>query len=155
MASTASLVAKLQADFPDIHFVKSDMFRWSPDEQTVYVGEMRSDRDSATILHELGHAMCGHSDFAHDIDLLKMEREAWTKAQATSQQYEITIDEDTVEEALDTYRDWLDARSRCPNCGQTGVQEGEAVYQCLICHTGWRVNDARQCGLKRYKLEVD
>lgn len=155
MAVTASLVANLAEDFPGVRFEISDLFRWSPYEQTVYVGSLRTPRDEATLLHELGHAMCGHSDFTHDIDLLKMEREAWTKAQAVAPTYNVKIDEDIVEAALDTYRDWLDARSRCPSCGQTGVQESEAVYQCLICHVGWRVNDARQCGLKRYKLEID
>jgi hypothetical protein len=155
MAATASLVSKLGRDFPNIRFEKSDRFRWSPTTQTVYVGPMRAKRDSATLLHELGHAMCGHSEFSHDIDLLKMEREAWTKAQAVAQNYDIAIGIDTIEDALDSYRDWLDARSRCPSCGQTGVQEAEGIYNCLICHVGWRVNDARQCGLKRYKLSID
>lgn len=155
MAVTSSLVTKLRKDFPHIHFEKSDLFRWSPEEETVYIGAMRTARDRATLLHELGHAMCGHSDFTHDIELLKMEREAWTKAQAAAPNYGVEIDEGIVEEALDTYRDWLDARSRCPNCHQTGVQESDAIYQCLICHVGWRVNDARQCGLRRYRLEID
>jgi hypothetical protein len=155
MAATNSLLANLRRDFPDLTFTEGSTFRWAPDERSIYVAALKTPRDKATLLHELGHAMCGHSDFEHDIDLVKMEREAWTKAQAVAPGYDVVIDEDIVENALDTYRDWLDARSRCPNCGQTGVQEQEATYNCIICHVGWRVNDARQCGLKRYRLSLD
>lgn len=155
MAATNSLLARLRRDFPDLSFKEGSTFRWAPDEHTIHVAALKNSRDKATLLHELGHAMSGHSDFEHDIELLKMEREAWTKAQAVGPTYDVTIDEATVEDALDTYRDWLDARSRCPNCGQTGVQEQEAIYTCIICHVGWRVNDARQCGLKRYRLSLD
>lgn len=155
MAETDLLLAKLRSDFPDLTFSVDSTFRWSPEEQTIYVGKLKSNRDNATLLHELGHAMAGHTDFEHDIDLIKMEREAWTKAQAVAPTYDVTIDEDDIEAALDTYRDWLDARSRCPNCSQTGVQEKADIYNCLICRVGWRVNDARQCGLKRYRLSLD
>ena len=150
MAETNSLVDRLTAAYPALSFKEAEMYRWSPQEHTVYYERPVSSRDEATLLHELGHGLLEHKDFTHDIDLLKMERAAWTKAQSLSPLYEVAIDDELVEEALDSYRDWLDARSRCPNCSQTGIQEAEATYRCVICHIEWRVNDARQCGLKRY-----
>lgn len=155
MAATASLVAELIRDFPQFTFKQGGQFRWEPDSLTVHYAMVKTERDKATLLHELGHAMCGHTDFEHDIELIKMEREAWTKAEAIATDYGVAIKESLVEESLDTYRDWLDARSRCPRCNQTGIQEGEGTYQCLICNFGWRVNDARQCGLKRYRLSIE
>jgi len=155
MAETVSLVARLRHDFPDIGFEPGDGFRWSPRDNSVYYVAPLKKRDGATLLHEAGHALLGHTDFSHDINLIKMEREAWSRALQLAKTYDVTIDDDAVEEALDSYRDWLDARSRCPNCGQTGVQESEGIYHCPICRVGWRVNDARQCGLRRYRLEKD
>jgi hypothetical protein len=136
MDATGSLLNRIRNDFPDVRFL----------------GEIKTARDQATLLHELGHALARHHDFSKDIDLLKMEREAWTKAEALAPDYEVAISEETIEEALDSYRDWLHARSRCPNCSQTGIQYDENTYHCLLCHLDWRVNDARQCGLRRYKL---
>ena len=152
MAATNSLVARLTADYPALTFSQADAFRWSPQERTVYYQPVSTPRDEATLLHELGHGLLEHEDFTHDINLLKMERAAWTKARELSSHYEVVIIDELVEEALDSYRDWLDARSRCPNCSQTGIQEAEATYRCVICHIEWRVNDARQCGLKRYVI---
>lgn len=152
MAATDSLISKLKADYPSLRFVPADYFRWAPEDQTIYYAPLGEPRDEATLLHELGHALAGHTDFFHDIELIKMEREAWVKATAIAPTYEVVIEETVAEEALDSYRDWLHARSRCPNCEQAGVQESENTYQCLICYASWRVNDARQCGLRRYRL---
>lgn len=147
------LLPRVKASFPDITFEETNDFRWSPATQTVYVGPMESERDAITLLHEVGHALAGHQGYERDIDLLKLEREAWTTAKnMIAPLFEVVIDEETIEEALDSYRDWLHARSRCPECEQNGVQHSLHTYTCLLCSTTWRVNDARKCGLKRYRL---
>ena len=102
------------------------------------------------LLHEVGHALLNHQDYDHDIHLLEMERAAWDKAQSFSPEFEIMIDKEMVEDALDTYRDWLHVRSLCPSCSSTGVQTATNVYTCLACHHTWRVNEARTCQLRRY-----
>ena len=102
------------------------------------------------LLHEVGHALLNHQNYDHDIHLLEMERAAWDKAQSFSLDFGIMIDKKMVEDALDTYRDWLHARSLCPSCSSTGVQTATNVYTCLACHHVWRVNEARTCQLRRY-----
>ena len=151
MPSINSLVKQLAADFPQFQFVTGDDCRWHPETQTVtYTTTSRP----AEILHEVGHACLAHQDFSRDIQLLAMERDAWQYATTTlAPKYAVTITEESIDEALDSYRDWLHARSLCPQCGATGVQSGRAGYRCLACLTTWRVNDARQCALRRYQTK--
>lgn len=145
-----SLVAKLQLDYPAYHFTKSHEFRWSPAEQTIFYDDATN--DSSSLLHELAHAVLGHTHYLRDIELLALERAAWEHA-ATSLApiYGTAIASDVVEDALDTYRDWLHARSTCPHCGATGIQVKDHHYRCITCFTQWRVNDARSCALRRWK----
>lgn len=153
MAKIDSLVKQLQADFPAISLKPSDDFYWSPSTKTVYFQPDSPSNGNATLLHEMAHAILDHRDFKRDIDLLKIEREAWEYARDTlASRYGVTVEIDTVEMMIDTYREWLHARSTCPSCRMTGIQTKGSTYHCLGCNRDWRVNDARRCGLKRYSL---
>ena len=142
---TEVLARKLARDFPEFTFAKSDIARWSPDSRTVFY-----DDSVANLLHELGHAISQHTDFVQDVELLKLERDAWEIAREIAPKYGVKIRENDIETALDAYREWLHARSLCPRCGQTGLQRREDLtYFCLNCDAKWMANDARSCGLKR------
>lgn len=150
MHSITSLVSKLQRDFAQFQFCEGSDFHWSPAEKTIYY--RAESLDGASLLHELAHALLGHEDYAHDVTLLAMERAAWSYARRQlGPAYNLPIDVDTVEDALDTYRDWLHARSMCPHCRAVGIQTDKRQYHCIACHEKWRVNDARICALRRYK----
>lgn len=151
MPSISSLVNKLRRDFEQFTFTPGETFHWSPADKTIYY--IADSSDSAALLHELAHGLLEHKSYARDITLLEMERAAWSHAgQELGQSYKVTIDEDAIETALDTYRDWLHARSTCPNCQAIGVQTSKHQYSCVACHEKWRVNDARICALRRYKI---
>lgn len=145
-----SLLNHLQSDFPALDFTLSDGFRWAAASQTVFHDPTSPDY-APQLLHETAHGLLGHTGYSYDIDLLKLEREAWEKARQLGEVYSVTITEDFVEDALDSYRDWLHARSRCPKCALTGIQTSTHFYACLVCSQKWQVNDARTCGLKRIK----
>jgi hypothetical protein len=145
-----NLLSQLKTDFPDISFSPGDEFRWSPSAATVWYTS--KDHDAVTLLHETAHALLGHEGYKRDIELIRLERDAWKEATRLGEKYAIPISEAHVEDALDTYRDWLHARSLCPTCRQNGVQEDENHYACVICGQKWSVNDARHCGLKRQKV---
>lgn len=147
-----SWLSTLRTSYPHITFVEnSDHFRWSPQSASVFVASLSSEEDLMTLLHETGHALAGHTTYTQDIQLLKLEREAWNIAQHTlAPQFALEISDKTIEKALDSYRDWLHARSICPQCGSTGVQNDETHYRCLACGSIWKVNDARTCRLRRY-----
>ncbi len=153
MAKTNSLVARLQADFPAIRFEKDEDFYWSPSASTVHFASVKTTEDSLTLLHEVAHATLGHSRFDRDLDLIRIEREAWDYVRDTlGPRYSLTASEDDIEDMLDTYREWLHARSTCPQCRLTGIQTASAAYHCIGCGANWRVNDARRCGLRRYSV---
>lgn len=148
MPSTTSLITKLQTDFPLFLFATGDAFHWAPHEKTVYYPADSS--DIASLLHELSHAILDHQQFTRDIQLVEYEQAAWHHAvEVLSPRYHIAIDSEQVETSLDTYRDWLHARSRCPQCDATGLQTKQHIYSCLSCHAKWHVNDARVCELRR------
>lgn len=153
MAATSTpqipdLLPKLKADFPNLKFEAGDRFAWDPTRATVRFIQSGS---PAQLLHELGHATLHHQQFERDILLLAMERDAWQVALKLAQRYEVSISLDDIEQHLDTYRDWLHARSTCPDCETTGVQIDDQSYHCPVCLTQWRVNEARNCALRRYR----
>jgi hypothetical protein len=151
MASTSSLIKKLKETYPQFQFEESTDYLWSPSKQTVYY--VSSDKSNEYLVHELAHALLGHSSYNYDIELLPMERDAWDKAVELAPDLDINIQEETVESNLDSYRSWMHARSTCPSCGATGVQTKKRLYKCPACTKSWRVNDARICGLKRYLVK--
>lgn len=153
MAKTSSLAPRLTTDFPDIHFETSDDFYWSPTTKTVFIGTVHNQTDQLTLLHEVAHAVLGHKHYARDIELLKIEREAWDYVRVNlAPRYETAYDEDHAETMIDSYRDWLHNRSTCPQCCASGIQTGDHTYRCLGCSHDWRVNDAKRCDLRRYSL---
>lgn len=151
MQSLTSLVAKLKTDYPDLLFVHSDKFLWSPADQSVHYYETVEAAD-AQLLHELSHGILRHSNYERDIELVIMEREAWAMAKEIAKKYAVQIDESLIEDHLDTYREWMHSRSLCPSCGATGVETRKHLYHCVACRSDWKVNEARICGLKRYKV---
>lgn len=150
MQSTSSLINQLKLDYPQWQFSKAKDFYWSPVGQTIHYFD---DGDPAFLLHELAHAILQHANYRRDINLLSYERDAWEYAKSfLSSRYHTPIPDDLIEEALDTYRDWLHTRSECPNCRATGIETKKSHYKCISCTSIWRVNEARTCSLRRYLI---
>lgn len=148
-----TLIALVKHDYHAITFTSGEAFRWSPSEQTVYYSqkELRHSYGQWTLLHELGHSILGHTTYNSDIELIKMEAEAWEKAKQLSAKYDVTISEDHIQDCLDTYRDWLYQRSLCPSCTTTGPQLDSRTYTCSNCEQTWHVSNARFCRPYRKK----
>lgn len=85
------------------------------------------------LLHELGHARLEHDFYTTDIERLRMERAAWEEARRLCDQYAVEYDQEFVEMALDSYRDWLHRRSQCSKCGLTRYQTRDGKYHCPSC----------------------
>jgi len=149
MLSTHSLLPKLEKDYPQLLFSPGNRFAWSPDVKTVFYDQSDSG-NVGLLLHELAHGLLKHHDYSKDIELVAMESEAWDKAVEIAPSYGIDITDETIQDTLDTYREWLHARSSCPKCDATGYQSGKSEYTCVACSHVWRVNEARICALRRY-----
>jgi hypothetical protein len=142
------LVRQLAADNPRLHFVAAESFYWCPETSEVFY-DMRRKADSSSnwsLLHETSHALLGHSSYRTDVELLHLEVAAWSHALAIAKDYNIAIDDDYVQDCLDTYRDWLYRRSLCPGCGIQSLQDDESShYRCFNCHSRWHVSPSRFC----------
>jgi len=135
-SSPKNLVDQLQTDHPDLEFVQDDIFFYTPPDTIHFIVD-HPDKNLLT-LHELGHALLKHVDYNLDIELLQMEVQAWEKARDLSLRYKIKFNPDLLESQLDSYRDWLYARSACPNCAMTGYQTPDRIYHCPTCLARWK-----------------
>lgn len=149
MPSMPWLINALTARHPELHFSPGKQFAWSPTEATIVYNE-NLEHAPALLLHELSHATLGHHEYRRDVELVAMETAAWEEAKRHATQYDITLSEDVIQDHLDTYRDWLHARSTCPRCSANGYQTEAFRYECPACAHRWRVNEARLCALRRY-----
>jgi hypothetical protein len=149
MPSTLSLLPKLIQDYPQLSFATGNRYAWSPVAHTVFY-DVSDPQNVNLLLHELAHGLLGHHDYSKDVELIAMETEAWDKALELATLYKVTITDETIQDTLDTYREWLHARSSCPTCEATGYQSSKNEYTCVACTHIWRVNEARLCALRRY-----
>lgn len=128
----ATFLAKLKSDYPEIRFRSGVRFTFRPPRTVIYPAE-DGEFDSLLILHEMGHALSHHRFFKTEIERLKMEVEAWEKARELCDIYRIRVDEDLIQGELDTYRDFLHQKSRCPECGLTRFQTPDGAFHCPRC----------------------
>ncbi|MBR0430892.1 hypothetical protein IJJ05_01210 [Candidatus Saccharibacteria bacterium] len=122
---------KIENDFPEFRFKKGKKFAFHP-PKTIILGP-NEPFDELLTLHEISHAILGHKDFKTGVGRLKMEAEAWEKAKELAALYGVEIDDDFIQWELDTYRDWLHKKSRCPKCGLTRFQTQDGDYHCPRC----------------------
>lgn len=151
MPSTTSILNKVKNDYPQFVYKRGDSFLWSPSDRTIYYSD-NLDSQAIFLLHELSHALLGHTSYDQDIQLISMERSAWDHTKGLASQYNIDISDEVIQSNLDSYRDWLHSRSVCPKCGANGLQTDKKAYKCLACANKWAVNEARTCALRRYNI---
>lgn len=153
VAEVWPLLAKLTQDFPELRFVLGRKFMFRPTrtiviEKTIFEQKNESGRAGKKVddlckneqifydlrlLHEVGHALLEHKNCSNELDRIKKERSAWEKAQALSYIYNIAYDKEFVEAELDSYRDWLEQKTRCPECGMVRCRDHKGCLRCPIC----------------------
>ena len=126
----ATFLAKIKSDFPSLKFTPGKRFLFRPPRTVVYEADSP---DKLLFLHELGHALIGLYDFKTEVGRLKIEVLAWKKARELASSYGVLIDEDLIESELDSYRDFLHQKSRCPKCGLTRFQTPDGAFYCPRC----------------------
>lgn len=154
MLNIKSKFNKILQDFNKFIFKESTNFYWSSSEKIIYYKQITSSDDILLLLHEIAHAELEHKNFNLDVDLIKIEAEAWQKASSLALVYDLAINDELVQDSLDTYRIWLHKRSLCPDCNQNGIQTNQNVYSCINCRRKWRVNNSLFCKLRRTRLPI-
>lgn len=147
-----NLINQLIQDYPMLDFFPSNTFCWSPKKQQInYIEhQLGQNQGKWTLLHELGHAVAGHNSYKYDIELLNIETTAWVIAKELAETYSIKINQDHIQNCLDSYRDWLHLRSTCPNCSFLNIQVDPNKYQCINCEHFWQVSSKKLC--RPYRL---
>jgi predicted RNA-binding Zn-ribbon protein involved in translation (DUF1610 family) len=147
VAASGSFVSFLQRDYPMFTFVEAPRFAWHAGQQRIAYRPQALENVQGTwaVLHELGHALLDHAEYECDIELLQMEVAAWEKARALAAHYTTAIDEDYLQDCLDSYRDWLHVRATCPTCFIRCLQANAHTYRCHNCGTAWHVTRSRLC----------
>lgn len=125
------ILNRLRVDYPWLEFREGSKFAFRP-PKTIVLGPPEPFSELLT-LHEVSHAVLKHKDFRMDVERLKMEVAAWEKAKELAKHYGVDVDEDVIQGELDTYRDWLHKKSRCPGCGLTRFQTTDGEYHCPRC----------------------
>jgi hypothetical protein len=141
------LLRLLKLDYPEVTFIAGPTFCWSPvGRQVIYKNKAKGVAAVYSLLHEVGHALLDHKRYTHDFELLEIEVAAWARAKVIAKAYSVEIDENHVQNCLDTYRDWLYRRSICPSCTTKTLQlDEQPAYVCFNCHAKWRVAPSRFC----------
>jgi len=152
MRLTTSLLDQLSNKYTGLLIKESSDFAWNPDTHSVCYDKTHPN-SLELLLHELSHGILNHRDYKRDIELLAMEASAWDKALELAREFNLAIDDQIIQDHLDTYRDWMHARSTCPKCSANGLQKNDH-YECVACGHAWRSNEARLCGLKRYSIKI-
>jgi len=147
-------LAIFSRQFPDIKFVRSDRFKWDSGVSTIFYS-LGSKNGLWSLFHELGHMKLGHREYRSDFSLLKMESQAWHKAREIASEHKIKIDSQHIEKCLDSYRDWLYARSSCRQCLQAGIEITTGLYRCINCSFSWKVSPQRFCRVYRRSLKTE
>ncbi len=153
MQKPAKLLQLCAAELPSVVFAESTSFYWSPRTRTVYYdpAQLNTMHGQMALLHEAGHAILDHKHYSLDIELLGFEVSAWKAAIEQAIEWSIPVDAEHVEDCLDTYRDWLYARSTCPTCKANAPQITRAEYKCINCSTTWSVSPSRFC--RPYRMQ--
>ena len=127
----AEFLEQLKTDYPWLKFREGPKYAFRP-PKTIVLGPLEPFSELLT-LHEVSHAVLKHKDFRMDVERLKMEVEAWEKAKELAKQYGVDANEDLIQDELDTYREWLHKKSRCPSCGLTRFHTPNGTYHCPRC----------------------
>jgi NADH pyrophosphatase NudC (nudix superfamily) len=139
-------VQLLKHKHPSLTFCKGEKFYWSPETNEIYYDPKAPQPHGLwSLLHETGHALLQHAAYKTDYELLRLEMAAWEEAKHLAEIFQLTdIDEEHVQDCIDTYRDWLHHRSICPSCGTKSFQQSDlSRYRCFNCHAAWKVTPSR------------
>lgn len=138
------LLKQLAKLTPGISYRSGASCYWSPEQQMItYKANQVKPSAQWTLLHEAAHAILGHTDYKTDIELLLLEVAAWEKAKQLGIDLGVAIDEEHIQDCLDTYRDWLHERSTCPRCSVVSMQISTHEYSCHNCSARWQVSTSR------------
>lgn len=124
---------------------------WSPHSRSITYDSRRvkTPNGKIALLHEIGHAVLGHKIYKYDMELIKMEMDAWDFVRENAERYSLHIDEEHIARCIETYDEWLSKRATCPDCNNFSLQKDRNQYSCFACGSKWTVNWRKDRRVKR------
>ena len=138
MPNLKKLIAKITINHPELQLTPGERFQFSPPSTLYFDPKSSEKRADLLLLHELGHYLIKKTDYSSDIELVKIESQAWAKAREICSDYNVQYNEDFAEDHLDSYRNWLHLTSLCKNCNLAGYQDSALLYHCPLCGATWK-----------------
>lgn len=131
------------------------VFSFNANTKTItYVPDELENQDGAlALLHEIAHMRLGHFSYNYDVELLSLEHEAWDETRRLAREMEVEIDEEHIQECLESYDRWLDKRATCPKCGEYSLQKNKNTFGCFACDCHWKVNERKDREVRKRIIE--
>ncbi|MCL5093601.1 MAG: hypothetical protein M1355_00475 [Patescibacteria group bacterium] len=125
--------------------VPGERFAYSSQNKSItFIAEsMRTPAGKLALLHEIAHMKLGHFSYKYDLELFKMEIDAWEEAKVMAKEYLVKVDESHIDDCLLSYDKWVTKRATCPRCKSFGLQKTETLFSCVSCDSQWKVNKSR------------
>jgi len=120
---------------------------------TYVPNELEGDNGNVALLHEIAHMKLGHFSYNYDVELLKLEHEAWEETRRLAKEYGIVVNESHIEECLESYDEWLNKRATCPRCGEYALQRDHNTFGCFVCDCYWKVNERKDRRVRKRIIE--
>lgn len=93
-----------------------------------------------SLLHEIAHLKLGHFSYTYDLELFRMEIEAWEETKRLAELYNVQVNDTYIKKCIESYDNWLSKRATCPRCKEFSLQKTETLFLCVSCDSKWRVN---------------
>ncbi len=142
VSSDTAFLNSLISSYPSFSFRPGKTFKFRPKKTIYYIppetfnaSPLKSPLETFPLLlcHELAHALLGHFSYRTDLERLKIEVSAWEETKSLCKKFKIPFSEELATLELDTYRNWLDKKSRCKTCGTTRFETPDGKYLCPRC----------------------
>lgn len=148
---------ELLTAFPEQTFAAGNDFVYDSADDIVYYDSdnLHSDTGRLSLLHEIAHARLAHFHYTSDLELFIMETKAWALTRQLADQYAVAIDDDYIDDCLQSYANWLEQRATCPLCDNFSLQQGHSTYRCFRCGTRWRVYTDALERIRRQRIDYE
>lgn len=142
IAADSAFLTSLISAYPNFSFKSGKKFKFRPQKTIYYISpasfETSLPKNSPEtfpllLCHELAHALLGHFSYKTDLERLKIEVAAWEETKKLCKKFQLAFSDELMNLELDSYRIWLDQKSRCKNCGMTRFETKNGVYLCPRC----------------------
>lgn len=144
------------ATYHEYTFLPAGYFCYDASEEVINYDpvRLRYNTGKIALLHEISHCQLGHFHYRYDLELLMLEVAAWNRTLELARKHNIPVQQQYIQDCIDSYDDWVTRRGTCPTCHNFCIEDTENVFSCFVCNTQWRVSSEPQKRVTRTLVRV-